>query len=266
MYGNSNILVLFYNRTIFLLFFLMLILICWSCCPSLGSNIFYLNIDAGSSLDIDYVYFFDFQIIYSCKICFHLKTLLNVACRPFKNHKQPFACIISGQIIFKTLVLSSWSVFFQSISLIERGNPSRSLEQVCRWANTQQRRDPEHAEYHDHAIFLTRQDFGPAGMQGTVFFSIEDCADWVLITAPIHKGAGVRSCPGKVDGSLNADVSAEIANPIPFFLTFPEENYHFKALLTRHWCPPWIWKKLGLLKFFWHVEKSRNVIASNFIR
>ncbi|CAG04803.1 unnamed protein product, partial [Tetraodon nigroviridis] len=52
-----------------------------------------------------------------------------------------------------------------SISLIERGNPSRSLEQVCRWANTQQRRDPEHAEYHDHAIFLTRQDFGPAGMQ-----------------------------------------------------------------------------------------------------
>uniref|UniRef100_A0A674N3K1 ADAM metallopeptidase with thrombospondin type 1 motif 14 n=1 Tax=Takifugu rubripes TaxID=31033 RepID=A0A674N3K1_TAKRU len=54
----------------------------------------------------------------------------------------------------------------QSISLIERGNPSRSLEQVCRWANTQQRRDPEHSEYHDHAIFLTRQDFGPAGMQG----------------------------------------------------------------------------------------------------
>lgn len=65
----------------------------------------------------------------------------------------------------------------QSISLIERGNPSRSLEQVCRWANTQQRRDPDHAEYHDHAIFLTRQDFGPAGMQGTVFFSIEACAD-----------------------------------------------------------------------------------------
>uniref|UniRef100_A0AAR2JW85 ADAM metallopeptidase with thrombospondin type 1 motif, 14 n=1 Tax=Pygocentrus nattereri TaxID=42514 RepID=A0AAR2JW85_PYGNA len=54
----------------------------------------------------------------------------------------------------------------QSITLIERGNPSRSLEQVCRWANTQQRLDPNHAEYHDHAIFLSRQDFGPAGMQG----------------------------------------------------------------------------------------------------
>uniref|UniRef100_A0A8D0HKZ0 ADAM metallopeptidase with thrombospondin type 1 motif 14 n=1 Tax=Sphenodon punctatus TaxID=8508 RepID=A0A8D0HKZ0_SPHPU len=54
----------------------------------------------------------------------------------------------------------------QSVSLIERGNPSRSLEQVCRWAHSQQRSDPDHAEYHDHAVFLTRQDFGPAGMQG----------------------------------------------------------------------------------------------------
>ncbi|XP_013928029.1 PREDICTED: A disintegrin and metalloproteinase with thrombospondin motifs 14-like, partial [Thamnophis sirtalis] len=50
----------------------------------------------------------------------------------------------------------------QSITLIERGNPSRSLEQVCRWAHSQQRSDPAHAEYHDHAVFLTRQDFGPA--------------------------------------------------------------------------------------------------------
>ncbi|XP_042674181.1 A disintegrin and metalloproteinase with thrombospondin motifs 14 [Centrocercus urophasianus] len=51
----------------------------------------------------------------------------------------------------------------QSVSLIERGNPSRSLEQVCRWAHAQQRSDPDHAEHHDHAVFLTRQDFGPAG-------------------------------------------------------------------------------------------------------
>lgn len=43
---------------------------------------------------------------------------------------------------------------------------------MCRWAHSQQRPDPEHAEHHDHAIFLTRQDFGPAGMQGTVFVSI----------------------------------------------------------------------------------------------
>ncbi|XP_069096468.1 A disintegrin and metalloproteinase with thrombospondin motifs 14 [Pleurodeles waltl] len=51
----------------------------------------------------------------------------------------------------------------QSVGLIERGNPSRSLEQVCRWAHAQQRSDPDHSEYHDHAVFLTRQDFGPAG-------------------------------------------------------------------------------------------------------
>nr|XP_036854879.1 A disintegrin and metalloproteinase with thrombospondin motifs 14 isoform X2 [Manis javanica] len=51
----------------------------------------------------------------------------------------------------------------QSLSLIEHGNPSRSLEQVCRWAYSQQRQDPGHAEHHDHVIFLTRQDFGPSG-------------------------------------------------------------------------------------------------------
>lgn len=54
----------------------------------------------------------------------------------------------------------------QSISLIERGNPSRSLENVCRWAFGQQKGDADHAEHHDHAIFLTRQGFGPTGMQG----------------------------------------------------------------------------------------------------
>ncbi|MBV94793.1 A disintegrin and metalloproteinase with thrombospondin motifs 14, partial [Eschrichtius robustus] len=54
----------------------------------------------------------------------------------------------------------------QSLSLIERGNPSRSLEQVCRWAHSQQRQDPGHAEHHDHVVFLTRQDFGPSGTQG----------------------------------------------------------------------------------------------------
>ncbi|KAL1771533.1 A disintegrin and metalloproteinase with thrombospondin motifs 14 isoform X2 [Sigmodon hispidus] len=51
----------------------------------------------------------------------------------------------------------------QSLSLIERGNPARSLEQVCRWAHSQQRQDPSHTEHHDHVIFLTRQNFGPSG-------------------------------------------------------------------------------------------------------
>jgi len=59
-----------------------------------------------------------------------------------------------------------FSVHVQSMSLIEIGNPSQSLENVCRWAYLQQKPDTGHAEYHDHAIFLTRQDFGPSGMQG----------------------------------------------------------------------------------------------------
>lgn len=58
------------------------------------------------------------------------------------------------------------SFFFQSMSLIELGNPSQSLENVCRWAFLQQKQDTGDAEYHDHAIFLTRQEFGPTGMQG----------------------------------------------------------------------------------------------------
>lgn len=52
------------------------------------------------------------------------------------------------------------------MSLIELGNPSQSLENVCRWAFLQQKQDTGDAEYHDHAIFLTRQEFGPTGMQG----------------------------------------------------------------------------------------------------
>uniref|UniRef100_A0A3P8NSK8 ADAM metallopeptidase with thrombospondin type 1 motif, 14 n=1 Tax=Astatotilapia calliptera TaxID=8154 RepID=A0A3P8NSK8_ASTCA len=83
----------------------------------------------------------------------YVLTLMNIVSVIIKNFK-------SANVFFLVLFI------LQSISLIERGNPSRSLEQVCRWANTQQRRDPDHAEYHDHAIFLTRQDFGPAGMQG----------------------------------------------------------------------------------------------------
>uniref|UniRef100_A0A8K9X578 ADAM metallopeptidase with thrombospondin type 1 motif 2 n=1 Tax=Oncorhynchus mykiss TaxID=8022 RepID=A0A8K9X578_ONCMY len=54
----------------------------------------------------------------------------------------------------------------KSMSLIELGNPSQSLENVCRWAFLQQKQETGDAEYHDHAIFLTRQEFGPTGMQG----------------------------------------------------------------------------------------------------
>ncbi|KAJ8286932.1 hypothetical protein GJAV_G00045040 [Gymnothorax javanicus] len=53
-----------------------------------------------------------------------------------------------------------------SVSLIESGNPSKSLDNVCRWALLQQKPEVQHAEHHDHTIFLTRQRFGPTLMQG----------------------------------------------------------------------------------------------------
>ncbi|KAM7415649.1 hypothetical protein PAMA_017938 [Pampus argenteus] len=83
----------------------------------------------------------------------------------------------------------------KSISLIERGNPSRSLENVCRWAFVQQKGDPDHAEHHDHAIFLTRQGFGPTGMQG-----------YAPVTGMCHP---VRSCTlNHEDGFSSAFVVA----------------------------------------------------------
>nr|XP_015195659.1 PREDICTED: A disintegrin and metalloproteinase with thrombospondin motifs 3 isoform X2 [Lepisosteus oculatus] len=85
--------------------------------------------------------------------------------------------------------------YAKSISLIERGNPSRSLENVCRWAFVQQKADPQHSEHHDHAIFLTRQGFGPTGMQG-----------YAPVTGMCHP---VRSCTlNHEDGFSSAFVVA----------------------------------------------------------
>uniref|UniRef100_A0A4W5RA79 ADAM metallopeptidase with thrombospondin type 1 motif, 2a n=1 Tax=Hucho hucho TaxID=62062 RepID=A0A4W5RA79_9TELE len=83
----------------------------------------------------------------------------------------------------------------KSMSLIELGNPSQSLENVCRWAFLQQKEDRSDAEYHDHAIFLTRQEFGPSGMQG-----------YAPVTGMCHP---VRSCTlNHEDGFSSAFVVA----------------------------------------------------------
>nr|XP_015205093.1 PREDICTED: A disintegrin and metalloproteinase with thrombospondin motifs 2 isoform X1 [Lepisosteus oculatus] len=83
----------------------------------------------------------------------------------------------------------------KSMSLIEVGNPSQSLENVCRWAFLQQKEDTGDAEYHDHAIFLTRQEFGPTGMQG-----------YAPVTGMCHP---VRSCTlNHEDGFSSAFVVA----------------------------------------------------------
>ncbi|XP_076835506.1 LOW QUALITY PROTEIN: A disintegrin and metalloproteinase with thrombospondin motifs 2 [Brachyhypopomus gauderio] len=83
----------------------------------------------------------------------------------------------------------------KSKGLIELGNPSQSLENVCRWAFLQQKEDENDAEYHDHAIFLTRQEFGPTGMQG-----------YAPVTGMCHP---VRSCTlNHEDGFSSAFVVA----------------------------------------------------------
>uniref|UniRef100_A0A4W5MN02 ADAM metallopeptidase with thrombospondin type 1 motif 2 n=1 Tax=Hucho hucho TaxID=62062 RepID=A0A4W5MN02_9TELE len=79
--------------------------------------------------------------------------------------------------------------------LIELGNPSQSLENVCRWAFLQQKQETGDTEYHDHAIFLTRQEFGPTGMQG-----------YAPVTGMCHP---VRSCTlNHEDGFSSAFVVA----------------------------------------------------------
>ncbi|XP_067279605.1 A disintegrin and metalloproteinase with thrombospondin motifs 2 isoform X1 [Pseudorasbora parva] len=83
----------------------------------------------------------------------------------------------------------------KSMGLIELGNASQSLENVCRWAFLQQKEDKNDAEYHDHAIFLTRQEFGPTGMQG-----------YAPVTGMCHP---VRSCTlNHEDGFSSAFVVA----------------------------------------------------------
>lgn len=53
----------------------------------------------------------------------------------------------------------------QSLEIISVGNPQKSLENVCGWSYLLQR-EQSHAEQHDHTIYLSRQEFGPSGMQG----------------------------------------------------------------------------------------------------
>ncbi|XP_072315777.1 A disintegrin and metalloproteinase with thrombospondin motifs 2-like, partial [Eucyclogobius newberryi] len=53
----------------------------------------------------------------------------------------------------------------KSQELISVGNPQKSLQNVCTWSFLHQREQPEELK-HDHTLYLSRQEFGPAGMQG----------------------------------------------------------------------------------------------------
>ncbi|XP_051543261.1 A disintegrin and metalloproteinase with thrombospondin motifs 3-like [Myxocyprinus asiaticus] len=118
----------------------------------------------------------------------YLLTLMNIVNEIY--HDESLGVHIN--VVLVRMIMLGYA---KSISLIERGNPSRSLENVCRWAFVQQKEDPEHSEYHDHAIFLTRQGFGPTGMQG-----------YAPVTGMCHP---VRSCTlNHEDGFSSAFVVA----------------------------------------------------------
>ncbi|KAM9312528.1 A disintegrin and metalloproteinase with thrombospondin motifs 2-like [Gastrophryne carolinensis] len=118
----------------------------------------------------------------------YLLTLLNIVNEIY--HDESLGAHIN--VVLVRIIMLSHS---KSSSLIEIGNPSQSLENVCRWAYLQQKPDSDHAEYHDHAIFLTRQEFGPSGMQG-----------YAPVTGMCHP---VRSCTlNHEDGFSSAFVVA----------------------------------------------------------
>ncbi|XP_031426478.1 A disintegrin and metalloproteinase with thrombospondin motifs 3 isoform X2 [Clupea harengus] len=118
----------------------------------------------------------------------YLLTLMNIVNEIY--HDESLGIHIN--VVLVRMIMLGYS---KSISLIERGNPSRSLENVCRWAHVQQKDNTEHSEHHDHAIFLTRQGFGPTGMQG-----------YAPVTGMCHP---VRSCTlNHEDGFSSAFVVA----------------------------------------------------------
>ncbi|XP_056132724.1 A disintegrin and metalloproteinase with thrombospondin motifs 2-like [Lampris incognitus] len=118
----------------------------------------------------------------------YLLTLMNIVNEIY--HDQSLGARIN--VVLVRIIMLGYG---KSMSLIELGNPSQSLENVCRWAFLQQKKDKGDAEHHDHAIFLTRQEFGPTGMQG-----------YAPVTGMCHP---VRSCTlNHEDGFSSAFVVA----------------------------------------------------------
>lgn len=85
---------------------------------------------------------------------------------------QPLDCFRLGKmccfVIRKHMQgnIKACAVPLQSQELISVGNAQKSLENICGWSYLQHR-EQTHAEQHDHTIYLSRQEFGPPGMQGT---------------------------------------------------------------------------------------------------
>ncbi|XP_029304408.1 A disintegrin and metalloproteinase with thrombospondin motifs 2-like [Cottoperca gobio] len=88
----------------------------------------------------------------------YLLTLMNIVNEIYQDHSLG----ANINVVLVRIVMLSPS---KSQELISVGNPQKSLENVCGWSYLQQR-EHSHAEQHDHLIYLTRQEFGPSGMQG----------------------------------------------------------------------------------------------------
>ncbi|XP_032364423.1 A disintegrin and metalloproteinase with thrombospondin motifs 2, partial [Etheostoma spectabile] len=83
----------------------------------------------------------------------YLLTLMNIVNEIYQHHSLG----ANINVVLVKIVMLSPS---KSQELIAVGNPQKSLENVCGWSYLQQR------DQHDHTIYLTRQEFGPSGMQG----------------------------------------------------------------------------------------------------
>uniref|UniRef100_A0A669F9V8 ADAM metallopeptidase with thrombospondin type 1 motif, 2a n=1 Tax=Oreochromis niloticus TaxID=8128 RepID=A0A669F9V8_ORENI len=88
----------------------------------------------------------------------YLLTLMNIVNEIYRDHSL-------GANINVVLVRIALLSPTKSQELISVGNPQKSLENVCGWSYLQHR-EQSLAEQHDHTIYLTRQEFGPVGMQG----------------------------------------------------------------------------------------------------
>uniref|UniRef100_A0A673BVE2 ADAM metallopeptidase with thrombospondin type 1 motif, 2 n=1 Tax=Sphaeramia orbicularis TaxID=375764 RepID=A0A673BVE2_9TELE len=88
----------------------------------------------------------------------YLLTLMNIVNEIYQDHSLGANINV---VLVRIIVLSP----MKSHELIAVGNAQKSLENVCGWSYLQQR-EQSHAEQHDHTIYLTRQEFGPSGMQG----------------------------------------------------------------------------------------------------
>uniref|UniRef100_A0A3Q3X460 Uncharacterized protein n=1 Tax=Mola mola TaxID=94237 RepID=A0A3Q3X460_MOLML len=88
----------------------------------------------------------------------YLLTFMNIVNEIYQDHSLGANINI---VLVKIIILSP----SKSLEMISVGNAQKSLENVCGWSYLQQR-EQSHTEQHDHTIYLTKQEFGPSGMQG----------------------------------------------------------------------------------------------------